>query len=963
MNTESTSIKKGYYGWTGESIVTNVNGYDWCITTMKRSSGKIISSAQAGKKTPNGFNFAMFTDPRKELGFHVGNATEKSIKEAHYKALALFDQLKENNELVQESQKKEYEIKPGQIIFLNGYGQNENFHDRKVIYNIEKTQWGTSYHYLNIDKLETGIADNIRDIDNKFGIGTYYKKDDVFPLDDKFNNLLIETIEKEKKEEQRKQANAELIKAQREAKIEEGKKIITIPEKATSVIVAHFKKDDSDSMTDYFSHSTEKTIYLAFSTHNRDLFTEMRSAALNCNEVRLLADLPKDAENRHKYSMGSGYWLGEHLHHGWEIRKERLVESNIFIAASEGRVYFPEFGLNDKVSIDRFNLPEVGYRFMKDGWEHEIYNVRDKENNQKIYFKNLNTNDEYNLSAKDFHKQLRNGKITFSLTTNLRFSPGPGVELKQGDLIELSIKEGEKTSLIQGTFVALENFGQIIHLENVITDTLNTVDGKNEVSRLESLELNVHDAIPNTIIEPVKIVENKLSASLAKTITLNSTQMFNEGTTTKYWREVECKPQTVELKSWSMNNPVFYLKGVVINSHDNKEIGMEKKVCIQTYSFNLKTKIEEGIFSVNQPVLINKKHMNKENITMDDLYSIYLTMYSTEVQEKVKEDFNYNKSMFNDFLKHIGSGKLNAEELIEYSKENSINQNQLNNNKPLNNEVMKKDENVKEQTAQAEVKTENGLKFNEQGVKGNLVKAPEVKELEGGKKLVQFTVGVNETSKIGKVTTNFIDCSAFGKQAEKIEGFNLEKGAYLEVGGKANFYETSNDDKVKNYHNSITVNHIQVLGKEKGSNVGVETKFDKPNHIEIKGNLVKAPEYKNLPGGKLVAEVTLAHNYIVGDKPEDKRVMYINANVFGKAAEAMQSNNIEKGASIGLKGSIENQIYTDKDNNKRQAVKINSNFVELSKSKDKVEDKEVSVDVQAETKKAKSKAKNKGKEM
>lgn len=794
MNEEKTKISKGFYGWTGESIVTNVNGYDWSITTMKRSSGKITSSAQAGKKTPSGFTYAVLSDPRKELGGIKANATEKSISEQHYKALAMFDHLKENNELVEAKQNKEYQIKPGQIIFLNGYGQDEYSHDRKVVYDIKETQWGTSYYYLNIDKLQTGIADHIRDIDNKFGIGTYYKKDDVYPLDDKFNNLLIETIEKEKIEQQRKESSVELAKAEREAKIEEGKKLVNIPEGAKSVLVAHLKVNESDAMTDYFNHSESKTIYLAFSNHNRDLFSEMRVAALNCDDVKHLADLPKDAENRHKYSMGSGYWLGEHHHQGWEIRKERLVESNIYIAASEGRVFFPEFGLNDKQSKEVLVLPEVGYRFMKDGWEHEIYNVRDKDNNQKIYFRNLNTNDEFNISAKEFDKQLKEGKISFTQTSNLKFAPGPGVELKSGDAIELHIKEGEQSSLVQGKFVALEKFGQIIHLEDVITDTF--VNGKNEVTKLEYLELNVHDAVPNTIIGPIKIIEN---------------------------------------------------------------------------------------------------------------------------------------------------------------------QNQLNiNSQTLNNEVMKKEE-TNEQTAQAEVKTENGLKFNEQGVKGNLVKAPEVKELEGGKKMVQFTVGVNETSKTGKVTTNFIDCSAFGKQAEKIESMNLEKGAYLEVGGKANFYETNKDDKGKNYHNSITVNHIQELGKEKGSNVGVETKFDKPNHIEIKGNLVKDPEFKNIPGGKLVAEITLAHNYIVGDKPEDKRVMYINANVFGKAAEALQNNKIEKGASVGVKGSIDNQNYVDKDGNKRQTVKINSNFVEINKSKEKVEDKEVSVDVQAETKKVK--APKKGKSM
>jgi single stranded DNA-binding protein len=954
MNTESTSIRKGYYGWTGESIVTNVNGYDWSITTMKRSSGKITSSAQAGKKTPNGFNFAMFTDPRKELGFHVGNATEKSIKEAHYKALALFDQLKENNELVQEKQKKEYEIKPGQIIFLNGYGQNENFHDRQVVYNIEKTQWGTSYHYLNIDKLETGFADNIRDIDNKFGIGTYYKKGDVYPLDDKFNNLLIDTLEKEKLEKQRKDASVELAKAEREAKIEEGKKLISIPNTATSIIVAHFKKDDSDSMTDYFSHSEEKTIYLAFSNHNRNLFSEMRAAALNCNDVIHLADLPKDAENRHNYSMGSGYWLGEHLHHGWEIRKETIgrYQENIFIAAAEGRVFFPEFGLNDKLELSSIVLPDVGYRFTKDGWEHEVYNLRDKANNQKIYFRNLNTNDEYNISAKEFDKQLKEGKISFTQTSNLRFAPGPGVELKKGDFIELNIKEGEQSSQVQGKFVAIENFGQIIHLEDALSNTFS--DGKNEVSQHDHLELNVLDAVNNTIIEPIKVIETSINH-----------ENYKPGT--------KVIVSSIDIEKGDKNH-ILKREGIIEGPHGKDDSSWIKvKVNGKIEPF-LKVNIERFEPIIKHETRTYYSRQLDKFIESKPFANTYFrqTDSRTHVSYYQDNDGLIHSSSFNYSI--IGSSPVTVEQFkICMAKDpetkvsfvnNLENQNQLNiNSQTLNNEVMKKNEEVQEQNAPVEVKTDATLKFNEQGVKGNLVKAPVIKELESGKKMAQFTVGINETTKTGKVVTNFVDCSAFGKQAEKIESLNLEKGAYLEVGGKANFYETDvKDGNGKNYHNSINVNYVQVLGKEKGSNAEIESKFERPNHIEIKGNLTKAPEYKDLPGGKLVAEVTIAHNYKVGEGPEDKRVMYINANVYGKAAEAMKKNELDKGSSLGLKGSIENQSYVDKDGHNRQNVKVNSNFVELSKSKEKVEDKEVTVDVQAETKSAK-KGKAKGKEM
>ena len=84
-----------------------------------------------------------------------------------------------------------------------------------------------------------------------------------------------------------------------------------------------------------------------------------------------------------------------------------------------------------------------------------------------------------------------------------------------------------------------------------------------------------------------------------KTISLNVKRVFQVGQTTKYWRDVECEPQTVELKSWSTNHPLFILSGKIIKSHDEKEVGQTKDVHVQTYNFWLESNIAEGIYSVN----------------------------------------------------------------------------------------------------------------------------------------------------------------------------------------------------------------------------------------------------------------------------------------------------------------------------------------------------------------------------
>lgn len=100
-----------------------------------------------------------------------------------------------------------------------------------------------------------------------------------------------------------------------------------IPADAKAVIVAEFRRDDSDTMTDYFASVTERTIILAFSSHTRDLFPELRKAARNHPETAHLADAPESAEHREKWSMGAGYYLaaGSYRHDtGWQVRKRSI---------------------------------------------------------------------------------------------------------------------------------------------------------------------------------------------------------------------------------------------------------------------------------------------------------------------------------------------------------------------------------------------------------------------------------------------------------------------------------------------------------------------------------------------------------------------------------------------------------------------------------------------------------------
>lgn len=141
-------------------------------------------------------------------------------------------------------------------------------------------------------------------------------------------------------ERNRIKAQARKVEFQQEAKQK-------MPPGTQSVIVAEFCEDKSDLMSDYWGSTTSRTLILAWSTHTRDLFPEMRKAALNADEVKHLFDAPADAEHREKWSMGGGYYLKDGYRHstGWQINK---------VALCWGK---EKVGNPDRVPVGEWRLP------------------------------------------------------------------------------------------------------------------------------------------------------------------------------------------------------------------------------------------------------------------------------------------------------------------------------------------------------------------------------------------------------------------------------------------------------------------------------------------------------------------------------------------------------------------------------------------------------------------------------
>lgn len=104
---------------------------------------------------------------------------------------------------------------------------------------------------------------------------------------------------------------------------------------------------------------------------------------------------------------------------------------------------------------------------------------------------------------------------------------------------------------------------------------------------------------------------------------------------------------------------------------------------------------------------------------------------------------------------------------------------------------------------------------------GNLGMNPEVKILDGGKKLAKLTIATNETYKNAKgervTETQWHNLTAWGKTAELVEKY-LSKGSEVAVEGKLINRNYTDKEGVKRYSTEIQINEILMLGANKNKN-------------------------------------------------------------------------------------------------------------------------------------------------
>jgi single-strand DNA-binding protein len=100
---------------------------------------------------------------------------------------------------------------------------------------------------------------------------------------------------------------------------------------------------------------------------------------------------------------------------------------------------------------------------------------------------------------------------------------------------------------------------------------------------------------------------------------------------------------------------------------------------------------------------------------------------------------------------------------------------------------------------------------------GNLGSNPEIKTLDGGKKLAKLNLATNETYKNAKgekiTETQWHNLVAWGKTAEIIEKY-VTKGQEIAVEGKLHTRNYTDKDGNKRYFTEIQVSELLMLGSK-----------------------------------------------------------------------------------------------------------------------------------------------------
>lgn len=146
---------------------------------------------------------------------------------------------------------------------------------------------------------------------------------------------------------------------------------------------------------------------------------------------------------------------------------------------------------------------------------------------------------------------------------------------------------------------------------------------------------------------------------------------------------------------------------------------------------------------------------------------------------------------------------------------------------------------------------------------GRLTRDPELRTTPGGMAVTRFTVAISEpfTNRNGERETNFINCSAFGRQADNISKY-CHKGSLVSVEGRIRTGSYDAQDGTKRYTTEIVCDRVNFL-TPKGGNVGednysISSNQDSNFNGSFNNNSMETADLSEDPFKSFGEEITLS---------------------------------------------------------------------------------------------------------
>lgn len=252
-------------------------------------------------------------------------------------------------------------LERGRVLHMNGYNDPDFVIVANLGINPKFVSYGAKYLTVDVDTMAYSQHDAyslkwLRDKAN--GAIQTYITDTIMP-----ETEVAGMVAKADAIKAAHEANQARLAVEREAIEERGKLLFDkyIPATAKALIVAERHKDESDSQSDYFAHTTTDTIILAWSAHTKDLFAEMRKAAAKIPETAHLGPgkghfEPHVMIGADIQSNGCAYWKGSasHWHHELDAPDGNPV---VFRTRAEAETYIRDKGEPGSVSFDGVIVP------------------------------------------------------------------------------------------------------------------------------------------------------------------------------------------------------------------------------------------------------------------------------------------------------------------------------------------------------------------------------------------------------------------------------------------------------------------------------------------------------------------------------------------------------------------------------------------------------------------------------